>query len=220
VSRSTRATEAAPVVTSTLCSQAAPSGSVGAPLPGIELRLVDESGDVVPPATGDPGEIQVRGDNLFSGYWPDGADGPGADGWWSTGDVAYLVGDSAEAPGDVVLVDRVKELVVVSGFNVYPVEVERVVAEVDGVCDVAVIGVPDDRTGEAVVAYVVAADAPAPDPQALAGAVRTACERSLARFKVPSRVEVVDQLPHGATGKVQKGRLRGIERRRALGLLE
>jgi long-chain acyl-CoA synthetase len=213
-------TEAAPVVTSTLCSQAPPPGSVGAPLPGIELRLVDESGDVVPPAAGDPGEIQVRGDNLFSGYWPDGADGPDADGWWSTGDVAYLVGDGADAPGDVVLVDRVKELVLVSGFNVYPVEVERVVVEVEGVADVAVIGVPDDRTGEAVVAYVVADPVRAPDREALAGAVRAACERSLARFKVPSRVEVVERLPYGVTGKVQKGRLRGIERRRALGLLE
>ncbi|MFB9313156.1 AMP-binding protein [Nocardioides plantarum] len=217
-------TEAAPVVTSTLCSPAAPAGSVGAPLGGIDLRLVDETGVAVPRDSGDPGEIQIRGANLFSGYWPDGADGPDADGWWSTGDVAFIVGEGGDAHdrarGDVFLVDRVKELVIVSGFNVYPVEVERVVAEVAGVADVAVIGVPDDATGEAVVAYVVADAAGAADPQALEAGVRTACELGLARFKVPSRVEVVEHLPHGVTGKVQKGRLRGLERRRALGLLE
>ena len=205
-------TEAAPVVTSTLCSADPPAGSVGSPLGGVELRLVDEAGSVVPEGSGDPGEVQVRGGNLFSGYWPDGADGPDAQGWWATGDVAFL-----DPQGDVFLVDRVKEVVIVSGFNVYPVEVERVVAEVDGVSDVAVIGVADDTTGEAVVAYVVA---PGRDPATVADGVRAACEGSLARFKVPTRIEVVDRLPHGVTGKVQKGRLRGLERRRALGLLE
>ena len=119
--------------------------------------------------------------------------------------------------GDLFLVDRVKELVVVSGFNVYPVEVEEVVAEVDGVVDVAVIGVPDERTGEAVVAYV---RAPGADPGAVEEAVRERCAVRLARFKQPSRVEVVDELPLTVTGKVQKGRLRGLERRRITGLLE
>ncbi|MAS54896.1 MAG: hypothetical protein CMJ44_09805 [Pimelobacter sp.] len=203
-------TEAAPVVTSTLCSEQPTPGSVGAALGGIDLRLVDESGAVV--VTEDPGEIQVRGANLFSGYWPDGADGPGADGWWSTGDVGYL-----DERGDVFLVDRVKELIIVSGFNVYPVEVEDVIAEVDGVRAVAVIGAEDEESGESVVAYVVAPDL---DPVALEEAVRSHCSSRLARFKVPSRIEVVEALPHTVTGKVQKGRLRGIERRRALGLLE
>lgn len=202
-------TEAAPVVTSTLCSADPHPGSVGAALDGIELRLVDEGGR---PAVGDdPGEIQLRGANLFSGYWPDGADGPDADGWWATGDVGFV-----DDRGDVVLVDRVKELVIVSGFNVYPVEVEDVIAEVDGVRAVAVIGVADDRTGEAVVAYVVAPDL---DAAAVEAAVRARCEARLARFKLPARVEVVDELPHTITGKVAKGRLRGVERRRALGLL-
>ncbi len=205
-------TEAAPVVTSTLRSGAAPAGSVGAPLEGVELRLVDESGRA--PEGDDPGEIHVRGANLFSGYWPDGADGPDADGWWATGDVGYV--DDA---GDVYLVDRVKELVIVSGFNVYPIEVERVIASVDGVRDVAVIGVADEVTGEAVVAYVKPGDT-APDAESLETDVRAACERQLARFKVPTRIEVVDTLPVGVTGKVQKGRLRGAERRRALGLIE
>ena len=203
-------TEAAPVVTSTLCSEEPRAGSVGSALPGIELRLVDTGG--VAPEAEDVGEIELRGPNLFSGYWPDGSGGPDVEGWWATGDVGFL-----DEAGDLTLVDRVKELVVVSGFNVYPVEVEDVVAEVDGVTEVAVIGVPDDETGEAVVAYV---RAPGADADAVADAVRQRCAERLARFKQPSRVEVVDELPLTVTGKVQKGRLRGLERRRVTGLLE
>src|SRR6476469_2638712 len=203
-------TEASPVVASTLCSRELQSGSVGAALPGIGLRLVDEAGR--PPEGEDAGEIQISGANLFSGYWPDGAGGPDEDGWWSTGDVGFL-----DASGDLFLVDRVKELVIVSGFNVDPVEVEDVIREVDGVTEAAVIGVEDPTSGEAVVAYVVA---PRADPVATGQAVRRHCEERLARFKRPSRIEVVDELPLTVTGKVQKGRLRGRERRRALGLLE
>ncbi|MGZ4448269.1 MAG: class I adenylate-forming enzyme family protein [Nocardioides sp.] len=203
-------TEASPVVTSTLCSAELQPGSVGAALPGIGVRLVDEVGGT--PAGEDPGQIQVRGANLFSGYWPDGSGGPDDEGWWSTGDVGFL-----DASGDLFLVDRLKELVIVSGFNVYPVEVEEVIREVEGVAEAAVIGVEDPTTGEAVVAYVRAVGG---DAEATVAAVRAHCERRLARFKQPSRIEVVDQLPLTVTGKVQKGRLRTLERRRALGLLE
>lgn len=203
-------TEASPVVTSTLCSKVLQNGSVGAALPGIEIRLVDETYHVI--ESEDPGEIQIRGANLFSGYWPDGSGGPTAEGWWSTGDVGFL-----DATGDLFLVDRVKELVIVSGFNVYPSEVEDVIREVPGVSDAAVIGVADDVTGEAVVAYVVAQ---ADSGDGLAEAVREHAAGRLARFKQPSRVEVVAELPLTVTGKVQKGRLRGMERRRQLGLLE
>jgi long-chain acyl-CoA synthetase len=203
-------TEAAPVVTSTLCSQELQAGSVGAALPGIGIRLVDESG--LPPEGEDPGQIQIRGANLFSGYWPDGSGGPDSEGWWSTGDVGFL-----DASGDLFLVDRLKELVIVSGFNVYPVEVEDVIREVPGVSEAAVIGVGDEHTGESVVAYVVSAGS---ETEGLRAAVRAHCEARLARFKQPSRIEVVTELPVGVTGKVQKGRLRGMERRRALGLLE
>ncbi len=208
-------TEAAPVVTTTLRSENFERGSVGSPLDGIELRLVD---DERVPLTGadlaDPGEIEIRGDNLFSGYWPDGADGPDVDGWWPTGDVGVL-----DAAGDLHLVDRLKELVIVSGFNVYPTEVEAVLLEVPGVLEAAVIGTEDAFTGEAVVAYVVPA-APEADADDLTAAVHAHCDDRLARFKRPSRLEIVPMLPHTGTGKVQKGRLRGQERRRALGLLE
>jgi long-chain acyl-CoA synthetase len=204
-------TEASPVVTSTLVSQTLQNGSVGAALPGVEIRLVDEFG--TEPEGEDPGEISIRGANLFSGYWPDGEGGPDPEGWWSTGDVGFL-----DPSGDLFLVDRLKELVIVSGFNVYPVEVEDVIREVDGVVEAAVIGVGDDHQGEAVVAYVVVA--PGREAAAVESAVRAHCETRLARFKQPSRIEIVGELPVGVTGKVQKGRLRGMERRRALGLLE
>ncbi len=204
-------TEAAPVVTSTLCSKEVRPRSVGAALPGIEIRLVDEAGRE--PHDQDGGEIHIRGDNLFSGYWPDGADGPDEDGWWATGDVGYL-----DPTGDLYLVDRIKELVIVSGFNVYPSEVEDVIAELSEVAEAAVIGVEDEETGEAVVAYVRPTAAGA--SEGLEDVVRRHCEDRLARFKQPRVIHVVEELPYTVTGKVQKGRLRATERRRTLGLLE
>jgi long-chain acyl-CoA synthetase len=202
-------TEASPIVTSTLCSVEPRNGSGGAARPGNEIKLLDDVGQ--PPEGDDPGEIWIRGANVFSGYWPDGEGGPDLHGWWGTGDVGFL-----DASGDLFLVDRLKDLVIVSGFNVYPNEVEDVIREVEGVAEAAVIGVDDPATGEAVVAYVVAVDG----AEEVAAAVRAHCAVRLARFKQPSRVEVVDELPLTVTGKVQKGRLRGLERRRSLGLLE
>ena len=204
-------TEASPVVTSTLCSTTMQPGSVGAALPGVDIRLVDELGHA--PEGDDPGEISIRGDNLFSGYWPDGTDGPDADGWYATGDVGFL-----DPTGDLFLVDRLRELVIVSGFNVYPSEVEEVISEVSEVAEAAVIGAADDRTGEAVVAFVRPREGV--DPAELPDLVRRHCSVRLARFKQPSMIHVVAELPYTVTGKVQKGRLRATERRRALGLLE
>ena len=205
-------TEAAPVVTSTLCSAEAKPGSVGTPLPGVSVRLVDEAGGT--PASDDPGEILVAGENLFDGYWPDRADGP-VDGWFGTGDIGIL-----DAEGDLFLVDRLKELVIVSGFNVYPTEVEDVLDDVDGVAEAAVVGVPDELTGEAVVAYLrpdAGRQEPAEELQERAG---QECERRLARFKRPVRIEVVDVLPRTVTGKVAKGSLRAALRHGRDGLLE
>ncbi|MDQ6640952.1 MAG: acyl--CoA ligase [Actinomycetota bacterium] len=204
-------TEASPVVTSTLCSTSMQRGSVGAALPGVELRLVDEHGHE--PAGDDPGEIWIRGDNLFSGFWPDRSDGPDDDGWYATGDLGFL-----DSTGDLFLVDRLKELVIVSGFNVYPSEVEEVISEIPEVHEAAVIGAADDYTGEAVVAYVK--PRAGVDPAEVPDLVRRHCSVRLARFKQPSMIHVVAELPYTVTGKVQKGRLRATERRRALGLLE
>jgi len=201
-------TEAAPIVTSTVGSPVHKPGSAGRAVPGVDLRVVDAAGDDA--GVEDPGEILVRGANLFSGYWPDGAEAPSPEGWLRTGDIGFL-----DADGDLFVVDRAKEIVIVSGFNVYPSEVEDVVHEVEDVRECAVIGIPDERTGEAVHAFVVATD---PGPAGtLPSAVRSHCEQRLARFKVPTTIEVVDELPHSATGKVAKGRLRA-EQRRSMGL--
>jgi long-chain acyl-CoA synthetase len=190
-------TETAPVLTTTLCSAAPKPGSIGRPIPDVELRLTDESGDDVD--DDDPGEIVVRGPNVFSGYWPDGAGGPDAHGWFHTGDVAY-----ADAEGDLFLVDRIRELILVSGFNVYPREVEDVITTHPDVAEAAVIGVPHPYTGETVRALVVARPGRQVDP---ASVIEHAASR-LARFKCPTSVEVVEELPHSATGKVAKGKLR------------
>ncbi len=202
-------TEAAPIVTSTMGAPQRKPGSSGRALPGIEVRVVDDAGgDAV---ADDAGEIWVRGNNLFSGYWPDGDERPDAEGWLSTGDVGYVDDD-----GDLFLVDRLKELVIVSGFNVYPSEIEDVLAEVEGVAECAVIGVPDPGSGEAVHAYVVPTDAT--DRDTLAARAAAHCAERLARFKVPAAVEVVPELPHSATGKVAKGRLRARKAREVMGL--
>jgi long-chain acyl-CoA synthetase len=190
-------TEAAPGVSSTLVGGVAKPGSVGRALPGVEVRLVDEAGEAA--EEGDPGEIAIRGPNLFSGYWPDGTGGPDAEGWYRTGDVAY-----EDDEGDLVLVDRRKELVIVSGFNVYPREVEDVIGLHPDVAAVAVVGVPHPYTGEAVKAFVVPREGSSITVEQITALVGT----RLARFKCPTIVAVVDRLPQTPTGKVAKGRLR------------
>ena len=187
-------TEAAPVVAVDATGDG--PGTVGPSLPGVEVSLRDGDGDDVD--DGDPGRIFVRGDNLFSGYWPDGQEGPDADGWFGTGDIAV-----ADEEGRLRLVGRSTELVIVNGFNVYPAEVETVLAAEAGVAEVAVVGEPDERTGEAVRAYVVPAPGVTLDPAALLAAAG----RSLARFKVPAVIEVVAALPHTVTGKIMKWQL-------------
>jgi long-chain acyl-CoA synthetase len=195
-------TETAPVLTTTLMSEVAKPASIGRAVPGVELTLVDEQGR--PVEDGDPGEIRVRGANLFSGYWPDGEGGPDGDGWFNTGDVAY-----ADDDGDLHLVDRRRELILVSGFNVYPREVEDVLVQHPDVEEAAVLGIPHPYTGESVKAIVVLRQG----ARLSAEDVIAHCAEFLARFKCPTAVEFVAELPHSATGKVSKGRLReaGLE---------
>jgi len=199
-------TETAPVLTSTVVSPVPKPGSIGRPIPGVELRLVGADGSVVWPSTvdqdedegADPGEIVVRGPNLFSGYWPDGQDGPDAEGWWRTGDIAY-----ADDDGDLFLVDRLGELILVSGFNVYPREVEQVLVAHPGVADAAAVGIPHPYTGQTVKAYVVRA----PGSDVSAEDLLRHCEQGLARFKCPTAVEFVVDLPYSIIGKVRKKEL-------------
>jgi long-chain acyl-CoA synthetase len=198
-------TEASPTVSSTLMSEVPRPGSVGRPVPGVEVRLVDSEG--VPVDADDPGEIEVRGANLFSGYWPDGHDGPDEDGWWRTSDLAIAL-DS----GDLQLVDRRPELILVSGFNVYPREVEDVLLSHPDIEEAAVVGIPHPYTGEAVKALIVVRPGAVLDVED----VLAHASRSLARFKSPSAIEFVAELPHTSTGpmgKVARAKLRepGIE---------
>jgi long-chain acyl-CoA synthetase len=213
-------TETAPVLATALASPTAKAGSIGRPIPGVEIRLVaadgadlaqvggagliggaadfdDDAGDA--PGT-DPGELVVRGENLFRGYWPDGAGGPDPDGWWATGDIGY-----ADADGNLFLVDRLGELIIVSGFNVYPHEVELVLTAHPGIAEAAVVAEHDLRTGQAVKAYVVRA----PEAAAVSAEELSAhCQRNLARFKRPTVIEFVEHLPRTRLGKVRKVSLR------------
>lgn len=175
-------------------------GTVGPPLPGVSVRVVDEAGRERP--MGEVGDVQVTGPNVFSGYWrrPElRATEFTADGWFRTGDLGRF-----DENGYLELVGRAKDLVISGGLNVHPKEVEAVLEELSGVCEAAVVGVPDDDLGEAVTAVVVADPGAVLDPEALRAQVRD----RLAGFKVPKRVVVVDDLPRNAMGKVEKAKLR------------
>ncbi|WP_246009680.1 AMP-binding protein [Actinokineospora cianjurensis] len=202
-------TETGPVLTSTLVGGFAKPGSVGRAIPGVELRLVDADGTPVAPDApddepdfgddSDTGLVAARGQNLFSGYWPDGDGGPDARGWFRTGDVGYL-----DADGDLRLVDRANDLIIVNGFNVYPHEVEQVVGELPEVAEVAAVGVPDERAGERVKLVVV----PRAGVELTRERLLEHCRVNLARFKVPTVVEFAEELPHSVTGKIRRAGLR------------
>jgi long-chain acyl-CoA synthetase len=193
-------TEASPAVSTSLGTGRNRPGSVGRPLPGVDVRIVDDGGaDVL---TGDPGEIWVRGPNVFAGYWQDPAATAEVltpEGWLRTGDVGVLGED-----GDLYVVDRRKDLVIVSGFNVFPAEVERVVRALPGVADAVVVGRPDPVTGESIELVVVAE----PKGAVTEDQVRDACAASLARYKCPSTVRFVAELPRGLVGKALRRVLR------------
>lgn len=194
-------TEASPVVTTSVGIPPR-RGSVGRAVDGVEVRLVDESGGDA--LEGDTGEIWVKGPNVFLGYLHD-ADATArvlgtdpADRWLRTGDVAV-----ADADGYLYLVDRAKDLIIVSGFNVYPAEVEDALLEYPGVSEAAVIGVSHPHTGEAVKAYVVPEAGAHLDEDTLIDH----CQERLARYKCPSKVLFVDELPRNLSGKLLRRQL-------------
>lgn len=192
-------TEASPAVTSGF-GHDAPDGSIGVPLPGVAVRLVDSEGEDA--LVGDPGEIWVKGPNVFPGYWNDEEATRAAltpDGWLRTGDVAVV-----DDHGFLSLVDRVKDVIIVSGFNVYPAEVEDVLMQHPGVEAAAVVAVPHPHSGEAVRAFVVVDDGTHVDEVELADHAA----RHLARYKCPSTITFVDEIPQSVTGKVLRRALR------------
>ena len=192
-------TECSPTVTCNPLDIKGFNGSIGLPLPSTEISIRDENGVEVPP--GAPGELCVRGPQVMKGYWsrPDEtARVMTQDGFLRTGDVATI-----DERGFVRIVDRQKDMILVSGFNVYPNEVEQVVALHPLVMEAAAIGVPDEASGEAVKLYVVRKD-----PALTVEALIAHCRESLAAYKVPRLVEFLDELPKSNVGKVLRRELR------------
>ena len=188
-------TETSPVVSFNPLTDNAQLGSIGIPAPGTDIRLTDDAGADV--ASGQPGEIWVRGPQVMQGYWnkPDETAAIMRDGWLATGDVAVM-----DEAGFMRIVDRKKDLILVSGFNVYPNEVEDVIAQMDAVLEVAVVGIPDGQSGEAVRAYVV------PNPEHAkpleAADVIAHCRTHLTGYKLPKSVVLREELPKTPVGKV------------------
>jgi len=192
-------TEASPVLTATPIDAQEFSGDVGLPVPGTEVAVFDEGGRRLPP--GEPGELLARGPQVMGGYWQrpeETARVITPDGWLRTGDIAVM-----DERGYVRIVDRKKDMIIVSGFNVYPNEIEDVVAMHAGVRECAAVGIPDDHSGEAVKLYVVRAD-----PLLTKEAVADHCRQQLTGYKRPKIIEFRDELPKSPVGKILRRELR------------
>ena len=194
--------ETSPVLTLNPPDQASFSATVGLPLPSTDIKLLDDSGREVP--TGEPGEVCARGPQVMRGYWqkPEANDAAfTSEGYFRTGDIGVF-----DARGYLKIVDRKKDMILVSGFNVYPNEVEAVVAARPGVAECACVGVPDEKTGEAVKLFVVQAPASTvTDEQIIAH-----CRLELASYKVPKEVRFLEALPKSGVGKILRRELRAI----------
>lgn len=190
-------TESSPVITFNPLGKTRPN-SIGIPVPSTDVRCVDENGKEVP--QGEPGEIAARGPQIMKGYWrkPEETAKTIADGWLLTGDIGVMSKD-----GYFSIVDRKKDMVLVSGFNVYPNEIEDCLVRHPGISEAAVIGVPDVESGEVVKAFVVLSD-----HSLTQDAIRTYCKKHLTAYKVPKVVEVRDELPKSNVGKILRKDLR------------
>jgi long-chain acyl-CoA synthetase len=191
--------ETSPVATANRCDITEFSGTIGLPLPSTEIRILDDAGNELP--FGQPGEIAVRGPQVMAGYWKrddETAKVMTADGFLKTGDIGIM-----DETGATRIVDRKKDMILVSGFNVYPNEVEGVVAAHPGVLEVACVGVPDQNSGEAVKLYVVRKD-----PDLTAEALMEYCKQQLTGYKRPKYIEFRDTLPKTNVGKILRRELR------------
>jgi len=175
------------------------SGTIGVPLPNTRLKIIDDEGHELP--IGQAGEIAIQGPQVMAGYWqrPDEtAKVMLPDGWFKSGDIGIM-----DARGYFKIVDRKKDMILVSGFNVYPNEVEEVVASLPGVLECAVIGVPDDKSGEAVKLVVVKKDPALTETQVLEH-----CKINLTGYKLPKLIEFRTDLPKTPVGKILRRELR------------
>ena len=175
------------------------AGTVGLPLSGVTVRVVDESGEGM--ATYETGDLQIKGPNVFSGYWrmPDkSAEDFTDDGFFNTGDKGTIDSD-----GYVSIVGREKDMIITGGLNVYPKEIELIIDEIHGVKESAVVGVADSDFGEAVIAVIVSDGSTLNEEK-----ITSICKAQLANFKVPKRICFIEDLPRNAMGKIQKNLLR------------
>ncbi len=194
-------TETSPVVSANLRGRFGRLGTVGMPVPGTAVKVINDQGEELP--FGERGELCVKGPQVMKGYWqrPEAtAEVLDADGWFKTGDIAVIDED-----GFVSIVDRKKDMIIVSGFNVYPNELEDVVMTHPKVANCAVIGVPDERSGEAVKLFVVPRD-PSLDEEEL----KRFCRENFTGYKVPKYIVLRDSLPMTPVGKILRRELRDI----------
>ncbi|REG92856.1 AMP-binding protein [Algoriphagus antarcticus] len=185
-------TETSPVASCNPIDGTERNGTIGLPLPNTEMMVIDEEGNILP--VGERGEICIKGPQVMKGYWhkpKDTAEVMMGE-WFKSGDIGVMDKD-----GFTKIVDRKKEMILVSGFNVYPNEVENVIASYPGVLEVGVIGIPDDRSTERVVAYVVGKDKSITKEQIIAH-----CHESLTNYKCPKEVHFTDELPKSNVGKI------------------
>ncbi len=191
-------TEASPVISANPRSAIQP-GTVGVPVPDTEVKVVDTEDNTLP--TGEAGELCVRGPQVMQGYWqrPEAtAETLSKDGWLRTGDIAVIQED-----GYIRIVDRKKDMIVVSGFNVYPNEVEEVASAHPSVMECAAISVPDSKTGEGIKLYVV------PNDETFdADTLREYLRHELTAYKVPAYIETLEELPKSNVGKILRKELR------------
>ncbi|MDM0111140.1 long-chain fatty acid--CoA ligase [Variovorax sp. J22R133] len=191
--------ETSPVASFSFMESEREAGSVGQPLYGVEIKLVDESGSTVP--QGERGEICIRGHNVMKGYFnrPEATADAIRDGWFHSGDIGQF-----NEKGNLFIVDRVKDMIIRGGFNVYPRELEEVLSTHPAVATVAVIGVPHDTHGEEIKAVLVLK----PGQKAAPDEVLAWCKERMAGYKYPRIIEIVESLPMTATGKILKRELR------------
>lgn len=199
-------TECSPVAAAGTYNQQEYTGAIGLPLPSTDMRAVDEAGEPLP--QGEVGELQVRGPQVMKGYWQrpeETAKVMTDEGWLYTGDIGYM-----DEKGQFFIVDRKKDMILVSGFNVFPNEVEDVVASHPKVLEVAAVGVPHEVSGELVKVFVVAKDPTLTDKEVIAH-----CRKELTGYKVPKLVEFRDELPKTNVGKILRRELREEELKKA-----
>jgi long-chain acyl-CoA synthetase len=198
--------EASPVVAMNPIRGPWKAGSIGIPVPDVEVTIQDDDGKIL--GVGEVGELCVRGGNVMQGYWnqPEETAKALRDGWLLTGDVGYK-----DADGYIFITDRKKDMLLVNGINVYPREIEEVVYQFPGVKEAAVVSKPDLRKGEQPIAFVAANEGESIDEKALIQFVRS----KLADYKVPKRIHVLPALPRNATGKILKTTLRELARAEA-----